>query len=426
MFDRYDAGEQAVLVHIWFSQDKETEDLQEFETLVSSSGVEALRVITGSRKAPHPKYFVGEGKAVEIAEAVKATGASVVLFDHALSPAQERNLERLCECRVIDRTGLILDIFAQRARTHEGKLQVELAQLRHLATRLVRGWTHLERQKGGIGLRGPGETQLETDRRLLRNRISQILSRLERVEKQRDQGRQARAKADIPTVSLVGYTNAGKSTLFNSVTSANVYAADQLFATLDPTLRRIDVADVGEVVLADTVGFIRHLPHDLVAAFKATLQETRQAALLLHVIDAADVRVDENIEAVESVLEEIEADEIPTLQVMNKIDMLDGFEPRIDRNDENQPVRVWLSAQTGAGLPLLFQALTERLSGEIAQHQLRLPPEMGRLRSRFYQLQAIEKEWNEEDGSVSLLIRMPIVDWRRLCKQEPTLVDYIV
>ncbi|MGD8107691.1 ribosome rescue GTPase HflX [Pantoea sp. FN0302] len=426
MFDRYDAGEQAVLVHIWFSQDKETEDLQEFETLVSSSGVEALRVITGSRKAPHPKYFVGEGKAVEIAEAVKETGASVVLFDHALSPAQERNLERLCECRVLDRTGLILDIFAQRARTHEGKLQVELAQLRHLATRLVRGWTHLERQKGGIGLRGPGETQLETDRRLLRNRISQILSRLERVEKQREQGRQARAKADIPTVSLVGYTNAGKSTLFNSVTSANVYAADQLFATLDPTLRRIDVADVGEVVLADTVGFIRHLPHDLVAAFKATLQETREATLLLHVIDAADVRLDENIEAVEAVLEEIEADDIPVLQVMNKIDMLDGFEPRIDRNDENQPVRVWLSAQTGVGLPLLFQALTERLSGEIVQQQLRLPPELGRLRSRFYQLQAIEKEWNEEDGSVSMMIRMPIVDWRRLCKQEPTLVDYIV
>ncbi|MFD1804631.1 ribosome rescue GTPase HflX [Mixta tenebrionis] len=426
MFDRYDAGEQAILVHIWFSQDKETEDLQEFETLVSSSGVEALRVITGSRKAPHPKYFVGEGKAVEIAEAVKATGASVVLFDHALTPAQERNLERLCECRVIDRTGLILDIFAQRARTHEGKLQVELAQLRHLATRLVRGWTHLERQKGGIGLRGPGETQLETDRRLLRNRISQILSRLERVEKQRDQGRQARAKADIPTVSLVGYTNAGKSTLFNSVTSADVYAADQLFATLDPTLRRIDVADVGEVVLADTVGFIRHLPHDLVAAFKATLQETRQAALLLHVIDAADLRMDDNIAAVETVLEEIEADEIPALQVMNKIDMLEGFEPRIDRNDENLPVRVWLSAQSGAGLPLLFQALTERLAGEIAHYDLRLPPEAGRLRSRFYQLQAIENEWNEEDGSVGLTIRMPIVDWRRLCKQEPTLVDYIV
>lgn len=426
MFDRYDAGEQAVLVHIYFSQDKDMEDLAEFESLVSSAGVEALQVVTGSRKSPHPKYFVGEGKAVEIAEAVKATGASVVLFDHALSPAQERNLEALCQCRVIDRTGLILDIFAQRARTHEGKLQVELAQLRHLATRLVRGWTHLERQKGGIGLRGPGETQLETDRRLLRNRIMLILSRLQRVEKQREQGRRSRNKADVPTISLVGYTNAGKSTLFNRITAADVYAADQLFATLDPTLRRIDVADVGETVLADTVGFIRHLPHDLVAAFKATLQETRQATLLLHVIDAADFRMQENIAAVDTVLEEIEANEIPALLVMNKIDALDAFEPRIDRNDENVPIRVWLSAQTGAGVPLLFQALTERLSGEIAQYTLRLPPQAGRLRSRFYQLQAIEKEWTEEDGCVGLEIRMPIVDWRRLCKQEPELADYIV
>ena len=426
MFDRYDAGEQAVLVHIYFSQDKDMEDLQEFESLVSSAGVEALQVITGSRTAPHPNYFVGEGKAVEFAEAVKATGAAVVLFDHALSPAQERNLERLCECRVIDRTGLILDIFAQRARTHEGKLQVELAQLRHLATRLVRGWTHLERQKGGIGLRGPGETQLETDRRLLRNRILQIQSRLEKVEKQREQGRQSRIKADVPTVSLVGYTNAGKSTLFNQITEARVYAADQLFATLDPTLRRIDVADVGETVLADTVGFIRHLPHDLVAAFKATLQETRQATLLLHVVDAADVRVQENIDAVDTVLEEIDAHEIPSLMVMNKIDMLDDFEPRIDRDEENKPIRVWLSAQTGVGIPQLFQALTERLSGEVAQHTLRLPPQEGRLRSRFYQLQAIEKEWMEDDGSVSLQVRLPIVDWRRLCKQEPALEDYVV
>ncbi len=426
MFERYDAGEQAVLVHIWFSQDRDVEDLQEFETLVSSAGVEALQVVTGSRKSPHPKYFVGEGKAEEIADAVKATGASVVLFDHALSPAQERNLESLCQCRVVDRTGLILDIFAQRARTHEGKLQVELAQLRHLATRLVRGWTHLERQKGGIGLRGPGETQLETDRRLLRNRISLILSRLSRVEKQREQGRQARAKADVPTVSLVGYTNAGKSTLFNTVTSADVYAADQLFATLDPTLRRLQVADVGEVVLADTVGFIRHLPHDLVAAFKATLQETRQAALLMHVIDAADLRVNENIDAVNEVLAEIEADEIPALLVMNKIDMLDDFEPRIDRNEENMPVRVWLSAQTGVGIPLLWQALSERLAGEIASYELRLPPDAGKIRSRFYQLQAIEKEWNEEDGSTGIQIRMPIVDWRRMCKQEPSVIDYIV
>ncbi|CDH04978.1 putative GTPase subunit of protease with nucleoside triP hydrolase domain, together with HflC-HflK involved in stability of phage lambda cII repressor [Xenorhabdus bovienii str. oregonense] len=426
MFDRYEGGELAVLVHVFFSQEKDTENLSEFESLVTSAGVSPVQIVTGSRKAPNPKYFVGEGKAEEIAEAVKNSGADVVLFNHTLSPAQERNLERLCQCRVVDRTGVILDIFAQRARTHEGKLQVELAQLRHLSTRLVRGWTHLERQKGGIGLRGPGETQLETDRRLLRDKIKQILGRLGKVEKQREQGRQARNKADIPTVSLVGYTNAGKSSLFNRITSAEVYTADQLFATLDPTLRRIDVNDVGTVVLADTVGFIRHLPHDLVAAFKATLQETRQASFLLHVVDAADSRLDENIVAVDSVLEEIEANEIPSLLVMNKIDMLEDFVPRIDRDEENRPIRIWLSAQTGEGIPLLFQVLTECLSGEIAHYELHLPPEAGRLRSRFYQLQAIEREWIEDSGQIGIEVRMPMVDWRRLCKQELNLLDYVV
>ncbi|HGJ5874450.1 MAG TPA: ribosome rescue GTPase HflX [Arsenophonus apicola] len=426
MFDRHEGGELAVLVHVFFSNEKDTENLIEFESLVISAGIKPVQIITGNRKSPQAKYFVGEGKAEEIAAAVKVSNADVVLFDHTLSPAQERNLERLCQCRVIDRTGLILDIFAQRARTHEGKLQVELAQLRHISTRLVRGWTHLERQKGGIGLRGPGETQLETDRRLIRGKIRQILSRLAKVEKQREQGRQARSKAGIPTISLVGYTNAGKSSLFNQMTKSEVYAADQLFATLDPTLRRIDIDDVGAVVLADTVGFIRHLPHDLVAAFKATLQETREASLLLHVVDAADNRMEENIQAVESVLEEIEANEIPALLVMNKIDMLNGFTPRIDRNENNVPIRVWLSAQTGEGIPLLLQALTERLSGEIAHYELRLPPEAGRLRSRFYQLQAIEYEEMDKDGSIMLEVKLPIVDWQRLCKQEQPLLEYIV
>ncbi|WGL98540.1 GTPase HflX [Arsenophonus sp. aPb] len=426
MFDRHEGGELAVLVHVFFANEKDTENLIEFESLVISAGIKPVQIITGNRKSPQAKYFVGEGKAEEIAAAVKVSNADVVLFDHTLSPAQERNLERLCQCRVIDRTGLILDIFAQRARTHEGKLQVELAQLRHISTRLVRGWTHLERQKGGIGLRGPGETQLETDRRLIRGKIRQILSRLAKVEKQREQGRQARSKAGIPTISLVGYTNAGKSSLFNQMTKSEVYAADQLFATLDPTLRRIDIDDVGAIVLADTVGFIRHLPHDLVAAFKATLQETREASLLLHVVDAADNRMEENIQAVESVLEEIEANKIPALLVMNKIDMLNGFIPRIDRDENNVPIRVWLSAQTGEGIPLLLQALTERLSGEIAHYELRLPPEAGRLRSRFYQLQAIEYEEMDIDGSIMLEVKLPIVDWQRLCKQEQPLLEYIV
>lgn len=362
MFEHSQISERAILVHLFFAQSKDIENLREFELLASSAGVETRQIITGSRKTPDAKYFVGQGKAEEIAAAVQATGASVVLFNHALSPAQQRNLESLCQCRVIDRTGVILDIFAQRARTHEGKLQVELAQLNYLATRLVRGWTHLERQKGGIGLRGPGETQLETDRRLLRNRVRTIHARLAKVAKQREQGRKARVRAELPAVSLVGYTNAGKSTLFNRITAADVYTADQLFATLDPTVRRIVLDGIGDTILADTVGFIRQLPHDLVAAFKTTLQETKEASLLLHIVDASDPRIAENISAVESVLAEIDAGEIPTLLVMNKIDLLEEMTPRIDRNAENRPERVWLSSATTEGIGLLFQALSECLS----------------------------------------------------------------
>jgi len=428
LFDRYEAGERAVLVHINFTQEGEWEDLNEFEMLVSSAGVSALQVVTGSRQSPHPKYYVGEGKAQEIAHAVRMMGADIVLFNHSLSPAQERNLEKLCKCRVLDRTGLILDIFAQRARTHEGKLQVELAQLRHISTRLIRGWTHLERQKGGIGLRGPGETQLETDRRLLRDRIKAILRRLEKVAKQREQGRRARNRAEIPTVSLVGYTNAGKSTLFNQITRASVYAADQLFATLDPTLRKIDVADVGSAILADTVGFIRHLPHDLVAAFKATLQETQEADILLHVVDASDERFRENIHAVHEVLEEIDAHDIPALVVMNKIDNLEGQEPRIERDEDGVASVVWLSAMEGKGTELLFAALSERLTSQMVQYRLRVTPRyQGRIRSTFFQMRCIEREEYDQDGNLLIDVRMQQVDWSRLEKREGAVLrDFIV
>jgi GTP-binding protein HflX len=427
LFDRYEAGEQAVLVHVDFADENSKEDLLELQLLVSSAGVNAIDVVTGSRQVPQARYFVGSGKAEEIANAVRSQQADVVIFNHSLSPSQERNLEALCQCRVLDRTGLILDIFAQRARTHEGKLQVELAQLRHISTRLIRGWTHLDKQKGGIGLRGPGESQLETDRRLLRARIKAIQRRLDKVQKQREQGRRSRIRAEIPTVSLVGYTNAGKSTLFNTMTQSAVYAADQLFATLDPTLRKIQLQDVGSAILADTVGFIRHLPHDLIAAFKATLQETQQANLLLHVVDYSDDQFRENIGQVNEVLEEIKANEIPQLVVCNKIDRMDGVGAKIDRDESGMPIRVWLSAQQGLGIDLLLSAITECLSKNMVQHTLLIPPKKSNLRGVFFDMNCIASQDYAENGDWQVEVRMEQRDWNRLIKRvDVNLESYIV
>ena len=417
-FERPDSGERAVLVHLNLASEMEREDPREFEELVLSAGGDPVTYVMGSRDVPHARTFVGSGKLEEIAAAVAAHDAQIVMFNHALSPSQERNLEKVLQCRVLDRTGLILDIFAQRARTHEGKLQVELAQLEHMSTRLVRGWTHLERQKGGIGLRGPGETQLETDRRLLRARIRSIQARLEKVRKQRDQGRRARRRAELPTLSLVGYTNAGKSTLFNRLTTSEVYAADQLFATLDPTLRRLQLDNVGPVVLANTVGFIAHLPHKLVAAFKATLEETLNADLLLHVIDAATEQREDHIHQVNDVLEEIGAGDIPQLQVYNKLDLLEQ-PARIDRDAEGNPQRVWLSAASGEGVDLLLQAVAELVGQDMVNETLDIGPDQGRLRAALYRLGAVAAEDYGADGVAHLQVRLPRADWNRLMKKGP-------
>ena len=419
MFDRHQGGERAVLVNVALAPPAPAGDPAEFAELAASAGVQCVGTLTARRDRPDPKHFIGDGKAEELKALVAELGADVVLFDRSLSPAQERNLERAVGCRVIDRTGVILDIFAQRARSFEGQLQVEMAQLRHLSTRLVRGWTHLERQRGGIGLRGPGETQLETDRRLIGNRIKQLNEKLERLRRQRQQSARARRRASLNTAALVGYTNAGKSTLFNRLTSSETYAADQLFATLDTTLRRMNVPGEHPVLLSDTVGFIRDLPPDLVAAFHATLDETKDATLLLHVIDASAEDMEAKREEVVGVLERIGARDTPLLEVYNKIDCCPDVEPRIERDEHATPVAVWVSARSGAGLDLLRAAIAERLDLEKLARRVVLAAADGRRRAQLYEMGAVLHEKALEEGGWQLDVTLSPSRWARLFPDRP-------
>lgn len=417
MFERPKSGERAILVHATVGGAPDISERQEFVELARSAGAVIVDELVSSRRNPDPRYFIGKGKLEELKQSVEDKEAELILSSAPLSPSQERNLEKNLRCRVLDRSGLILDIFAQRARSFEGKLQVELAQLRHLSTRLVRGWTHLERQKGGIGLRGPGETQLETDRRLIGKRIRQLKERLDHVDSRRAMNRRNRLRAEIPTVALVGYTNAGKSTLFNALTEADVYVEDKLFATLDPTVRRMELPDGREVILADTVGFVRDLPHELIAAFRSTLQEAREADLILHMIDASDPNRWQRVRQVNAVLKQLDADRVPQIRVYNKIDKLER-EPRLSKLRQGGPRAVWLSAVTGDGIPLLLQTIGERLRRQKVRGLIRLHPSQGRQRALLFEMGAVMQEKPADDGGWILELEMAERDFRRFLKRE--------
>jgi GTP-binding protein HflX len=417
LLDRPESGERSLLLHIGLGRPCYPDEIEEFRALAVSAGAILTAEVTTKRQRPHPRFLIGSGKVEQLREQIQRDQIELVLVNRALTPSQERNLEQALKTRVLDRNGLILDIFAQRAQSFEGKLQVELAQLQHLSTRLIRGWTHLERQKGGIGLRGPGETQLETDRRLVGHRIKRLRSRLASVDAQREQGRRTRRRAGLSTVALVGYTNAGKSSLFNAVTGSAVGAKDQLFATLDPTVRRVCLQGAGPVLLVDTVGFVRDLPHELVAAFRATLTETREASLLVHVVDASDPHHQDRQRQVEQVLEEIGAGQVPRIQAFNKIDIL-GRPPGLEADASGRPARIWVSAANGAGLDLLRAAIAEHCAGERFRGRVRLAACQSRMRAQLFALNAVRAEEFDERGGWVLDLDVSADRFRKLCADE--------